>query len=115
MDSISDCSNTRRCIAPLLFPAYFRSRPMYSLRAAKHFIEYCPAIARRTTLAVVIVCGLIIGDLTAGIIIIGSCILVLFLLRRLMLQRLGGATGDTAGAVTEIIEATVYCCAIVLI
>ena len=98
-----------RCVAPLLFvPGSFPyTTYVQPSGIAKHFIEYCPAIARRTTLAVVIICGLIIGDLSAGIMVIGSCVLMLFLLRRLMLQRLGGATGDTAGAATEMIEVTV--------
>ena len=107
-----------RCVAPLLFiPGSFPYAPyVQPTGIAKHFIEHCPAIARRTSLAVVIICGLMVGDINAGIMIIGSCVLVLFFLRRLMLQRLGGATGDTAGAATEIIETTVLlCCAIVLI
>ena len=98
-----------RCVAPLLFiPGPFLYAPYVQPSGiAKHFIDHCPAVARQTTLAVIILCGLLLGDISTGLIVIGSCALIVFLLRRLMLQRLGGATGDTAGAATEIIEATV--------
>jgi len=97
-----------RCIAPLLFiPGPFPYAPYVQPSGiAKHFIEHCPAIARQTTLAAIILCGIVLGSITSGLLILGSCTLILFLLRRLMLQRLGGATGDTAGAATEIIETT---------
>lgn len=107
-----------RCIAPLLFiPGPFLYVPYVQPSGiAKHFIDHCPAIARHSTLVVIILCGLALGNIMFGIIVIGSCALMLFLLRRLMLQRLGGATGDTAGAATEIIEATVLLsCGIILI
>ncbi len=98
-----------RCIAPLLFiPGPFLYAPYVQPSGiAKHFIDHCPSFAKQTTLAVIILCALVLGNISAAVIVIGSCALMLFLLRRLMLQRLGGATGDTAGAATEIIEATV--------
>lgn len=43
----------------------------------------------------------------AGLWLVVAALAMVWLLRRLMLQRLGGATGDTLGATCEIVEATV--------
>jgi len=54
------------------------------------------------SLLLVILCSLLMG--WAGIISLLMCGLVFFGLRWLMLQRIQGATGDTAGAMIEILE-----------
>lgn len=43
----------------------------------------------------------------AGLWLLATALVTVLLLRRLMLQRLGGATGDTFGATCEIVEAAV--------
>ncbi len=43
----------------------------------------------------------------SGIVTLLACIGLFWLMRRLMIRRIGGATGDTAGAVVEIVEMTV--------
>jgi adenosylcobinamide-GDP ribazoletransferase len=98
-----------RCVAPLLFIAgnIFSTQYVRPEGIANHFIEHCPYFSRETTLIAIVLCGFILGDLRAMLVIFGAAFLTLFLLRRLMIQRLGGATGDTAGAATEIIETVV--------
>lgn len=49
--------------------------------------------------------GLLFG--WAGVLALAAAALVLFWLRRLMLARLGGTTGDTAGALVELAECAV--------
>lgn len=59
--------------------------------------------------------ALVLGPISA--VCLGALlILVFWLLRRLMIQRLQGATGDTSGALCEILEAVtlVVCCALPL-
>ncbi|MDH5445349.1 MAG: adenosylcobinamide-GDP ribazoletransferase [Gammaproteobacteria bacterium] len=51
----------------------------------------------------------IVGIYVVGIqlvYLISACLVVFFLLRQLMVNRLGGTTGDTAGAMIEILEVT---------
>lgn len=43
---------------------------------------------------------------TQGFWLLLACVSVFISLRRLMIKRIGGATGDTAGALVEITEAT---------
>lgn len=59
-------------------------------------------LALGTTLLFTFVCA---GGRGLSIIIIG--VLIFILLRALMIQRLGGATGDTTGALVELLETTV--------
>lgn len=56
---------------------------------------------------IVLTCGLVIVvfPVFIAIMLIGSALVVLYLLRYLMLKRLGGMTGDTIGASLEIVEA----------
>ena len=101
-----------RCIAPLLFipGRLFYTPYVQPSGIAKNFIEHCPAITRQFSLLTIAICALVLGTFytaRTAIIVITISALTLWLLRRLMLQRLGGATGDTAGAVTEIIEVVV--------
>lgn len=100
-----------RGTGPLLFlPGAFPYTPyVQPTGISKNFIDYCPNSARATTLFAVLICLLLIGifySLKMMLIVIGLNVFMLFLLRRLMLKRLGGSTGDTAGATTEIIEVT---------
>jgi adenosylcobinamide-GDP ribazoletransferase len=101
-----------RCIAPLLFiPGHLFYTPYVQPNGiAKNFIEHCPAITRQFVFGTIVICTIALGTFynvkIAAIVIVTSA-LVLWLLCRLMLQYLGGATGDTAGAATEIIELTV--------
>ncbi len=98
-----------RCVAPLLFvPGSLLYTPYVQPSGiAKNFIQHCPSITRHTTVLAVISCGVFLATFKAAIIVISISALTLFLLRRLMLKRLAGATGDTAGAATEIIEVVV--------
>ncbi len=48
-----------------------------------------------------------LGSPIRALAILSLCAVVFLLLRRLMMQRLGGATGDSAGATTEILETVV--------
>lgn len=50
-----------------------------------------------------------------GLALVGTAGLLLFVWRRSMLKRLGGFTGDTAGALVELTEATVLLTAVLLI
>lgn len=101
-----------RCVAPMLFIAggLFYTPYVQPKGIAKHFIEHCPGFAPQLSLLIVLSCGLLTGKLATGLVIIGSCGLVMVLLRRMMRDFLGGATGDTAGACTEIIETVVLIC-----
>lgn len=66
-------------------------------------------LPRTAAIGVVIVSALLLVIITplAGSITLLAVTLTVYLLRRLMMQRLGGATGDTCGAVVEIVEASV--------
>lgn len=63
-------------------------------------------LPRRACLVMVIftlaVVALVIGPMAIGLLL--AVVAVFLILRRLMLQRLGGTTGDTAGALVEITE-----------
>ncbi|MEE8057866.1 MAG: adenosylcobinamide-GDP ribazoletransferase [Pseudomonadales bacterium] len=98
-----------RCVGPLLFvPGAFFSTPyIHPKGIAKNFIDHCPAAAHQFAVLAIIGCSVLLGDLSIAVAVIASSALTLYLLRRLMLKRLGGATGDTAGAATEIIEVVV--------
>ena len=54
-----------------------------------------------TLLCVVAVLGM------RGILLVLGCFIVFWLLRRMMMARLGGTTGDTAGALLEVLETAV--------
>lgn len=101
-----------RCMAPLLFVrGGFPYTPyVQATGIAKHFIDHCPTQARGIAWLLLAVATLMAGTWSAGITLLLSVLLMVFLLRRLMLKRLGGATGDTAGATTEIIETVVLLC-----
>ena len=98
-----------RCAGPILFiPGSFLYAPYVQASGiAKNFINHCPAIARHSSVLAVVFCAFSLGSIFSAVVIIFTSVLTLWLLRRMMLQRLGGATGDTAGASTEIIETVV--------
>lgn len=98
-----------RCIAPLLL---LKNSPFFAPYVqpsgiATHFIEHCPAYAVPCSLIVAAICCALTGSLSNAVLIAGLCAGILILLRRLMIQFLGGTTGDTAGASTEIMETAV--------
>jgi len=64
----------------------------------------------RTTAIIIVVTSALLVVLIApfiGSITLLAAMVFIYLLRRLMMQRLGGATGDTCGAVVEIVETSV--------
>jgi len=70
------------------------------------YLAHMPRLALWLILVIVgLLTWLALPGATAGIVLVSS-LLVTFLLRRLMLKRLDGTTGDTAGALLEILEAT---------
>lgn len=101
-----------RCMSPLLFVrGGFPYTPyVQPTGIAKHFIDHCPVQARGIAWLLLLVAALATGEWIAILTLLVSVLLMVFLLRRLMLKRLGGATGDTAGATTEIIETLVLLC-----
>lgn len=98
-----------RCAGPLLFirGKLFHTPYVNPTGIASHFLEYCPRQARIVSYGAALVAALLCGSLLAAAVVLTSCGAMLYLLRRLMLRRLGGATGDTAGAATEILETVV--------
>lgn len=59
----------------------------------------------RVLAAVAVVCVLIGGGAAVWVLVVAAC--GFFWLRRVMMQRLGGTTGDTAGAMLELLETLV--------
>ncbi|HEX8588918.1 adenosylcobinamide-GDP ribazoletransferase [Pseudomonas sp.] len=59
----------------------------------------------RVLVAVAVLCLLIAGSHAAWVLVVAAC--GFFWLRRVMIQRLGGSTGDTAGAMLELLETLV--------
>ncbi len=97
-----------RSIAALLFIRgnFFYTPYVQPSGIANSFIEHGSTLAHRSVLIALVLCTLLLGQPLKVLFVIVISALVLYLLRRLMLQRIGGATGDTAGAATEIIEVT---------
>lgn len=95
-----------RCSGPLLF---LRGKLFYAPYVqpsgiAKHFIEFCPSYARPVSYFAILCCGVALGAPFVALAILAICAVMLLLVRRLAMQRLGGVTGDVAGAATEILE-----------
>ena len=84
-----------------LTTAYVRAHGLGSAQA-----QYLP---RRTAAWILLACAVGILALApgAGWLLLGVTLIVVYLLRRLMIKRLGGTTGDTLGATCEIIEALI--------
>lgn len=92
-----------RCAMPALFAStpYVRPSGIGSAHAA-----HLPHRAAIVTVAVTLTGLLLIFGMPA-VVGTATAVLVFILLRRLLLRRLGGTTGDTAGAMIEIIEVAV--------
>lgn len=88
-----------RAFVPVLFltTPYVRARGLGSVFADV-------TLSRELALSLLGVVLLMLFTGWAGIVAMLACVLVFAGLRWLMLQRLGGATGDTAGAMIEILE-----------
>lgn len=92
-----------RTAIPLLFLCTPYVRPGgLGAALAEHFPR------RQTTIVICAVAGLILAltPLRGLHILLAGCV-VWVLLRRTMMRRIGGTTGDTAGAMVELIEVTV--------
>jgi adenosylcobinamide-GDP ribazoletransferase len=98
-----------RCIASLIFVegTIFYTPYVQPKGIAQNFISHCPSIAPILAVAAIFICGLLLGNITQALWMIICVGIMLWLLRKLMLKNLGGATGDTVGASTEIIESCV--------
>lgn len=91
-------------LARLAMPLLFLTTPYQrasGLASAMH--QAMPASALRRMLLLVTVAILLLADV--GVVLVS--LLVFLLLRYLMERRLGGFTGDTAGAMIELLETTV--------
>ncbi len=106
-----------RCIAPLLFvPKGFLYTPYVRPSGiAEHFIHHAPAFSRQVSYFAIFICAVLLQQLSAAIGVIALCAVMMLYLQWLMKNRLGGSTGDTAGACTEIIETLVLISAGVLL
>ena len=95
-----------RCSGPLLFLRgnLFYAPYVQPSGIAKHFIDFCPPYARLVSYLAILCCGVMLGPPLIALAILAICAVVLLLVRRLSMQRLGGVTGDVAGAATEILE-----------
>lgn len=97
-----------RAVLPLLFITTPYVRPS-GLGAA-----LASQVPRKAAIGVIMLC--LASNLIAGV--AGLCSLLgtigIFLIARLMMmRRIGGTTGDTAGALVELTEATVLVCAVI--
>lgn len=95
-----------RCVGPLLFVKgkLFYAPYVQPTGIAKHFIDHCPGYARMVSYVALLIGFFLLNSPVNALAIFSICAVMMLLLRRLMMQRLGGATGDTAGASTEILE-----------
>ena len=73
----------------------------------RDFTEYAPRALLRTLLVVIAVSSVLLLSWQASILIAAISATIFYSLRKLMLKRLQGSTGDTSGALIEIIEAGV--------
>ena len=66
-------------------------------------------LPRRTAAWILVVCaaGVLALAPALGGLLLGATVVGIYLLRRLMIKRIGGTTGDTLGATCEIIEALI--------
>jgi adenosylcobinamide-GDP ribazoletransferase len=71
---------------------------------AQYFIEHANPQALKLSIALALLSVLLISGVTAAAISIVFCAIILWALRKLMLARLGGHSGDTLGASIEITE-----------
>jgi len=99
-----------RTVLPLLFLStpYVRKQGLGAV-----FVDHMPRGIKWIMLFTVFVLFLISGSIALGMTVVA--ILVLLALRHLMLKRLGGCTGDTAGALVEITEISILVMMVILI
>ena len=71
--------------------------------------EHAQQLPRRAAIYVLVACAIAVVSVEpwSGVLLLTVTIVGIYLLRRMMLQRLGGTTGDTLGATCEITEALV--------
>ncbi len=88
-------------VGVFLTTAYVRARGLGSAQA-----QYLP---RRTAVGILVACAAGVVALASGLglLLLGVTVAGVYLLRRLMIKRIGGTTGDTLGATCEIIEALI--------
>jgi len=91
-----------RTVLPLLFLStpYARKQGLGTV-----FVDHLPRGIKRIMLLTVFVLFLISGSIALAMAVVAIC--VLLALRHIMLKRLGGCTGDTAGALVEITETSI--------
>ncbi len=77
------------------------------------FVDHLPRGIKRIMLLTIFILFLISGTVALGVVMVA--IGVLLALRYLMLKRLGGCTGDTAGALVEITETSILLAVVFLI
>lgn len=98
-------------IAPMLGRAAMVSVFLATPYVREHGLgaEYARQLPRSSAFAVLVVCAIAVVSIEpgSGVLLLAAAITGVFLLRRMMLQRLGGTTGDTLGATCEITEALV--------
>ncbi len=75
--------------------------------------RHLPSQAVRVCLALTVLATLVLAG-WSGLWLLLVALVVIYLLRVMMVQRLGGTTGDTAGAMVEIIELTVLLALVLL-
>ena len=68
--------------------------------------DHLPALAGRQVLGLSVLVCLLLGGYS-GLWVVLLSVLLFFWLRQLMIRRLGGTTGDTAGALLELLETAV--------
>jgi adenosylcobinamide-GDP ribazoletransferase len=72
---------------------------------SKDFSEYAPSsLIRILVIAIVLITTVSLG-LSSALLVAAVSAVIFYAMRRLMLKRLGGSTGDTSGALIEVVEA----------
>lgn len=87
-------------VSLLLTTPYVRSRGLGSCLAAYHSRHWCILVVSVTILVITFF-------IKNGLVSIAIAILAFLLCRQLMINRIGGTTGDTAGALVEVSETMV--------
>jgi adenosylcobinamide-GDP ribazoletransferase len=97
-------------VALLLTTPYVRAQGLGS-----RLVKEMPRGASLAVILLTILLVIVWLDDSNGILLLSVTALVFWLLRRLMLRRIDGTTGDTAGALIEIVETTTLLTAALLI
>lgn len=72
---------------------------------SKDFSEYAPSSLIRILVFTIIAITAISLGLSSALLVAAISAVIFYAMRRLMLKRLGGSTGDTSGALIEVVEA----------